>query len=452
MNTWREGVFGDPQHAETRADTLMLMVAEATSAPETSDSSARPAKRTGWRRSTFGTLGTGTALIAGQATTGLALLLLARRTTPSVFGAFAALYGVSTAVGGLIDFGSSSRVTIDLAQGANRSKFLPWLVRRTSLQVPMILVLIAVSLRFADKRLPTLCILFLCTQALTVAVAHGALGAVRVLVSPVMSEWMVFAGNLVTLLTVIVVPDSQLLTSIAIASSMSWVLCSALALRRLRGFILPWVADVKSNPWHGSASFGFASVAVVLQGFILVVVERSASSSDAGALGAVQKWTQPISLIALAYSGFLFPSLASALTDRAAIKLMRTLIAIFAFGAAVAAVIVVIAPEMVRILLGPEYAGAVHVLRMLVIVTVPELVVQPLSILLQARGLDRSVAWTMMGLSVGGLTAVAVLAPHIGNTSVPLVAGVSNGIALTVFGIATRRMWLRNRALVRLAD
>ena len=35
---------------------------------------------------------------------------------------------------------------------------------------------------------------------------------------------------------------------------------------------------------------------------------------------------------------------------------------------------------------------------------------------------------------------------------VDLGAGVSNGIALTVFGIATRRMWLRNRALVRLAD
>lgn len=429
----------------------MPMAAGATSELGSDDSARPPAKRSGWKRSTFGTLGTGTALIAGQAATGLALLVLARRTTPSVFGAFIALYGVSTAVGGLIDFGSSSRITIDLAQGANRSKFLPWLARRSALQVPMIVALCAVALGFADKRLPTVCVIFLCLQAITVAIAHGTLGAVRVLLSPVLSEWMVFAGNMLTLVTVIVAPAGQLLTCTAVAAATSWLVCSAIALWSIRGLVLPWVAAARSNPWRGSASFGFASLAVVMQGFILVVVERTASTDQAGSLGAVQKWTQPISLIALAYSGFLFPSLASALTDRAAIRLMRTLVAIFAFGAAVGAVIVVIAPEMVRILLGPEYAHAVHVLRLLIIVSLPELVVQPLSILLQARGLDRSVAWTMMGLSIGGLASIAVLAPHIGNTAVPLVEGISNGIALTVFGIATRRMWLRNRALVRAA-
>ncbi|MCU1392758.1 MAG: hypothetical protein JWM34_1186 [Ilumatobacteraceae bacterium] len=411
---------------------------------------ASPAKRRGgWRRSAFGTLGTGTALIAGQAATGLALLILARRTTPSVFGAFVAVYGVSTAIGGLIDFGSSSRATIDLAQGADRLGFLPWLTKRTVWQLPMMVVLALVGLAYADSRLPVVCVLALSIQSVTIAVGHGTLGAVRVLRSPVLAEWIVFAGNMVTLVTVIVAPSAYLLTGMAIASAASWAVCAGIAVYLIRDKILPWKRTwIPGNPWRGAASFGFAGIAVVLQGFILVVVEHTSSTAQAGQLGAVQKWTQPISLIALAYSGYLFPSLAAAISDRVAIRLLRTVVAIFGVGVVASAVIIAIAPEMVRLLLGSEYVGSVHVLRLLIIVSLPELIMQPMSVLLQARGLDRTVAWTMMSLSIAGLAAIALLAPHIGNTAVPLVEGFSNAISLTVFGIGARRMWLRNKALV----
>ena len=50
------------------------------------------------------------------------MLVLARRTSPSEFGAFLALYGVTIALGGIIDFGSSSRLTIDLAKGLDTRK------------------------------------------------------------------------------------------------------------------------------------------------------------------------------------------------------------------------------------------------------------------------------------------------------------------------------------------
>ena len=406
---------------------------------------AAPARRSGWRRSAFGTLGTGSALIAGQAATGLAMLILARRTSPSEFGAFVALYGVTIAVGGIIDFGSSSRLTIDLAKGLDTRKVIPWLTRRMLFQLPVVLLLGAAALAYADDRLPRLCVIALCGQAMTWAIAHGVLGAVRAVKSPVSAEWMVAAGNVVTLVTVVVVPGRHLLTAAAIASYSSWVICGGIGAWTMATMTVPWSPSKRTNPWTGSVSFGFASLAAVLQGFVLLIVERTSSAEQAGSLGAVQKWTQPISLLAVAYSGFLFPSLAAALTDRLAIKMLRTLVLVLAVGCAVGAAVVALAPFLIRTLLGAEYVPAAHVLRLLVIVSVPELVIQPLSVLLQSRGMQRRVAWTMMALAVGSLTSIALLASHMGNTAVPFVEGICNGTALIVFGVSTRRMWIANR-------
>ena len=129
------------------------------------------------------------ALAAGQGVMGLAFILIARRLGPEEFGSLAAAYALALVVGGLLDFGSSQKMTRDLAQGLFRAEFTAWLVKRTAIQLPAALLFSAgLALALQSRQSPAVAI---CVglQALTFPLSAGAGAAVRVFRSPALAAW-----------------------------------------------------------------------------------------------------------------------------------------------------------------------------------------------------------------------------------------------------------------------
>ena len=109
-------------------------------------------------------------------------------------------------------------------------------------------------------------------------------------------------------------------------------------------------------------------------------------------------------------------------------------------GSLAALAVAALAPQLVNLLLGNEYADAGGILRLLAIGTVFVVWNQPLSVLLQSRNRDRLVAVIRVGGTLLFLAAVAFLAPRFG------AAGAASAyVCLQVFnflalGIATTRL------------
>ena len=393
------------------------------------------------RAATWGTLGTGVALCTAQATTAIAFVVLARRSTTDAFGSYAGLYAASLAVGTLLDFGSSQYRTRELAKGVGHRHVQWWLRRRSLIQMPGIAAFGLAALVLVSDHLPVACTVALVTQALTYNLSHGTLAAVRAVRTPLAAEWLIAAGNLVLLVACVASPSKWLLVGAGIGAAGSWLLTAAIGLVLTR----PHVGDDplppgSRNPWTGSVSFGVTGIAASVQGFAIAAIGWTSGTDDAALIGAVNKWGQPIALLAAAYATSMFPSFARADSDRQAVRLLRPLRTIVAVGVAVAVGLILVSSLLVDLLLGARYDGADAILRLLLLAAVPVLVAQPLSALLQARGADRFVArwFAATALAVFGLTVAGSAA--IGAASVPLASLLGSCALLAVFARRVRAM------------
>ena len=370
-----------------------------------------------------GTLGTSVALAAGQVTTGIAILLMARRLPVNEFGTFAALYAASTGLATLLDFGSSQKWTRELARTRDMASYHHWLGRRTAAQLPIVLLFATLaSALLRHNALSTTVVIVLSAQALTATMSYGSLAAVRVLVSPARAAWLVFAGNTVFLICALVAPTSSLLMIGAVGASSSWLLTTALALFTIRGLSGVHRTRSERNPWAGTAGFGLFGLAVALQPFDVVIVGALAGASEAGRIAAVSRWVQPILLLTYAYGNNAFPSLAAAKSDRDAFSLLRSFIPVLLAVLGLCVMIVVMAPWLVSSLLGPGYGSSVLVLRLLALWCLPVAVNQPCVAFLQARGQEHFLAVITLGITTANLLAIAALAHALGATAIPIVA------------------------------
>jgi len=387
-----------------------------------------------------GTVGTGAALMAGQAATGLALLALARRSEPTSFGIFAALYAAGLSVGGLLDFGSSQRWTREMSRGLRIDHFRPWLLRRTVFQAPMVGLFAMSAVALAPAKLPHMAVLALALQAATYSFAQGALSAVRGLRSAVLASWLIAASNVLILLAALLAPASKILEAVAVASTLSWLLAAIAALWLTRN-LTRTASQVKvGNPWRGSVHFGVFSTVLLAQGFTGVLIAALASAAEAGNLAAITQWTQPVYLLAAAYATHMFPILSAASSNEGAYRLLRPVWLIAAVGAAVSLLIFVLAPQLVHWLLGPKYTDSVALLRLSALAAIPVLLGQPVAGFLQARGRERFVATTTALGTMMLLLAVALLARPVGASVGPLTSGTLSLLLAAVFIAKARRI------------
>lgn len=384
----------------------------------------------GARKAIWGTMGTAAALIVAQAATAGFMLVLARRTNTDDFGAFVGLYGASLSIGALLDFGSSQCQTRELARHVGRQHFRRWLWRRSMMQLPAVAAFGVVAVVLLDGTLPVICTIGVLGQSLTYNVSQGSMAAVRATRSPITAEWLVGAGNLLMVEVLLLCPDSWVLPVAGLGAAGSWLFAGAIGLWVTRHTVGGRRVPSPRNPWAGSASFGVSSFSTSIQGFAIGAIGWTSGAPEAARIGAVNKWGQPIALFAAAYASYMFPAFARARTDREAVRMLRPLRFIAGAGVAVAILIVIVSPLLVRALLGDQYSNATDVLRLLVIAAVPVLLAQPLSSLLQARGEERFVArlFVIVNLAVFGATVASSFA--LGAVSIPLLSFVGSCVLL----------------------
>lgn len=353
----------------------------------------------------------GTAI--AQVTTALIYLVGARSVSPSDFGAIVSGIALGTAGVGFFDFGSNSLWVRELANG--RMSIAELRARASS----KVLVAIAVAGAWAVLSVFVLPGQTLWTAApvalsvlvgQTVQVILRARARIEIVAASVVVDRLV-AGILMVLLLVAGVPVgwwmwAMLTAGSIVGATFCWFLTDAPD--RLRP-LLRW-----RNPWRGSHYYGLSSLAVTGQSLDVPILAALGGSSAAGFYGAVNRWVQPLSMLANSFASVSIPYVARAADLREGWSHARKAAWLIILALIGAVGLIVAAPWAVSLLLGPEYQSSVGVLQVLAAAAIPGILNQPLATFMQAMRFDRIVS-AIVAVAVGiQLALVALLASPLG--------------------------------------
>lgn len=349
--------------------------------------------------------------VAAQVVTAAIYLGAARASSPEDYGAVVAGVAVALSCAGLVDFGANAYMVREMA---NSAQFLPEARRRlwgklAAMAGLSVLAIVASHIAGAPTSIVLVVVVALMTGA-SLSFAAFARGLHR--------SDLVAVALLVDRLVAVVAMAALLLSDV----NVGWALPVALSLgnaagigvlvRLIPGSENPWLQEKRvSNPWRGAAGFGVASVAGSLQALDTAVAGARGGPAVAGEYGAVSRWTQPVGVVATAYSSTAAPFFASARSGRAALRTAASSAWWLALGSFVALLTALFSDQLVDLLLGPNYRASGPVLMWLSLGVALSVWNQPAAVLLQARGMDTMVAIVRLGLSVSYLGAISVLVP-----------------------------------------
>ncbi|PPF67800.1 hypothetical protein C5E16_08370 [Clavibacter michiganensis] len=168
------------------------------------------------------------------------------------------------------------------------------------------------------------------------------------------------------------------------------------------------------HPWSGSGFYGLSSVAVSAQSLDVAILSATAGPSAAGLYGAVNRWTQPMSLAVTAFAQSAVPVVARYRSWALAWPHVRNALWMPAAAMTACVIAFVTAPAVVDFLVGAAYAQSADVLRILAIGTLFAIINQPLAVFQQSLGRDRPVSFATVSSVALQLILVAVLAPQYG--------------------------------------
>lgn len=385
----------------------------------------------------------------GQVIVAVMYIWTARSVGPEEFGPIVAAIGIGTTMAGFLDFGSNSlwirelagsrmnlqtlgeRLTGKLAAGS--LMFGGWCVALQTL-APDSLLWIAGPIAWS----------VLISQSFVVplrAAARSDLVAVAMLTDRVVAGSAFVLFHLFSAPSIYALWGSMAIGPVAASILTRWALG--------RSVKPPMRLTYRVNPWKMSGYYGLSSAAVSAQSLDLSIMSAVGGPAVAGLYGAVNRWTQPMSLLAGAFTTSAAPIVASHDSFGAAWpKLKRS--AWFVLGAVLMCVLVAIFAEpMVGILVGNEYQDSANVLRILAIGTIGAVLNQPLASFLQAVGRDRSVSMiTMTGVALQ-LLLVALLTWQAGSVGASLAYCVLQLVILVLLAITIRRTRARRIFLGR---
>jgi O-antigen/teichoic acid export membrane protein len=382
----------------------------------------------------------------------LIYLFAARGSDPSTFGLAVAAIALGTAAAGFIDFGTNAHWVREVARGhMERVELGGRLSGKLFVALAVGVAWAAVSaLLFPGAQLwtaaPIMCSILISqtSQVPLRGAARGDLVAISIVVDRAIAAGVFFA-----LIALGAAPSSALwiaLVAGALASTTaSWCLVEK-SLRpspslRLRG-----------NPWSGSGFFGWAAVANNAQALDLPLLSLIGGPAGAGLYGAVNRWTQPMTLLASSFASAAAPFVSRSPNIVVAWRHLRKGVWLPLAAIAVSIVVFVLAPWIVQPLLGDAYEGSVDVLRILALVSILSIISQPAMVALQALGRDRYVALVMIG-SVGfQLAAVGVLAPGLGAVGAAWASLSAQLILVLAFASAARIEFRRAQSALRYSD
>jgi len=227
---------------------------------------------------------------------------------------------------------------------------------------------------------------------------------------------------LVALSSVGMEPTASLWIALSAGSIAAAICARQLTPRPLRFKIDPGLSP--ASPYSGARHYGLYSVGVSSQSLDLALLTSVAGAPAAGLYGAVNRWTQPMGLLANAFSTAAIPFVAKSPDVRVALRAISR--GLWLLGLAVGACVVALigSPWIVPLLVGKEYEGAIQILQLLAIGTIPAIINQPIAAFLQAVGKDRIVSYIVVGSVAMQLVLILTLGT--------IVGAVGAGIALVI--------------------
>ncbi|MFZ7086697.1 lipopolysaccharide biosynthesis protein [Curtobacterium sp. RRHDQ10] len=342
-------------------------------------------------------------------------LVAARVSSPAQYGVVVAAIALGQSGAGFFNFGTNELWVRDLARGKlDRQTFSCRLSSKlilaflAALSWAFVQYLIAPSMEWWWVG-PGIAFSTIFTQSLQVplrAAARGHISAFSQIVDKAISG-LIMGGGLAL--------HAEVLPSLAISLIVGPLVGGCVAyLMTERGDRPGFVFRRLRFPWRGAKHYGAISIASGGQALDLPLLTIVAGAPAAGLYGAVNRWTQPMGLLASAFSSASVPFMARARSRREALRLAMKASWLLALAAGVCLIVAVLSPFFVETLLGGRYAGAAATLSLLAVGTIPAIANQPLSSFLQARGHDRYVGIVTLSSVAIQLVLVAVISGSFG--------------------------------------
>ncbi|WP_211879769.1 glycosyltransferase [Pseudarthrobacter albicanus] len=374
------------------------------------------------------------ALAASTGTAQLVVALLyiwsARSAGPESFGVLVASIGIGTAAVGFLDFGTNSywsrevaigRMSLDLLGRRIASKIVFAAMLATAWVliclwfIPGTFLWIASPIAFSS----------LLNQSFQVSlrgIARGDLVSFSIL-SDRLVALLAFGAMVLGGVSIIDCLWLSLTLGSLWAAVSGWLLTPAGARPLLR-------LDLTTNPWKSAGHYGLANVAFSAQSLDTPIMTVFGGPTAAGIYAAVARWTQPMGMLANAFSSAAAPHMARATTGVEAWHHVKRSIWLPAAAILACLCIAVASPILVLLLIGGAYGDSAAVLQILALGTIPAIANQPLFVFLQARGLDKPVSFLAMINVVVQLGLVAILSAYMGAIGAALAAAVSQLVML----------------------
>jgi O-antigen/teichoic acid export membrane protein len=367
------------------------------------------------------------------------LVVVASRSNPRSFGHVAAIIGAVGFLVGIMDFGSSGYTLRELSSDRMSSETY-WTRSRTRLLVSVIagVALGAVVLRPSGEVAALSAVVLVVgrtTWLLLGAPVRAALHSDRWALT-LLADRGTGIAILTVALSLHVAPITAYWLALSVGAAAS-IVCAVLL--RPDGLDLLTSRGL-ANPWRGCAGFATSTVAMSVASLDVVVLGAVAGGYQAGIYGAVNRWTQPIQLLADAFAQVAAPFMAAARTGRMAVAQVRRSIWIPGLGFGVALAMVLLAPRLVGVLLGPAYAESASTLALLASGAALVLVNQPLATLLQARGHDRAVGWGLATFSTVQMVGIVTVGREFGADGAALAYLTAQAVLLAWLLVIVSRL------------
>ncbi|KRF05093.1 hypothetical protein ASH00_11670 [Arthrobacter sp. Soil782] len=375
------------------------------------------------------------AVSAGLAQLTIALIfaLAARATDPASLGIVVSAMALGVALAGLTDFGTNSYWVRGIARGVMQTRELGILLISKIAIGLVASVCLAVSLAIVvpGTLLWTAGLLGFATlvgQAAQTPLRGAALGHLASIVVIFDRCSAVLAYFISTALGV-PAPEA-LVVALFVGPIGSAVLARYLtpSSRRphARPFAFRW-------PWSGARNFGVSSSFIAIQTMDVIILSALAAPSAAGIYGAVNKWVQPVTILAASFASASAPFIARTTHARESWKILRQAVWIPVVAVGGSCCLALLAPWLVVTVLGEAYESAGIVLTILALAAIPGVLNQPLFVALQYLGRDRAAAFVLSFLVVLQLVLVALLAPSLGAVACALAVLSSQTAQLAAF-------------------
>jgi O-antigen/teichoic acid export membrane protein len=317
-------------------------------------------------------------------------ILAARSAEPANFGLVVSSLAIATTAVGFIDFGTNSLWVREIA--SNRMDVGLLGTRMASKLLFAFAILTAwtaiTSTFFGSSFLwmaGPVAMSVLISQ--TFHVPLRGLGRGELVAMAILGDKLVAASSFAIFMAIGLGPLSALWMSLSIGSLSSGWIAWRLTPRERRGRLK---LQKSTNPWAASGHYGIANVAISAQSLDIPALTLVGGPGAAGIYAAVNRWTQPMGLLASAFASAAAPHVARARSSREAWVEARKSSWLLIGAIMMCLVVAIFASQIVDVLLGSKYTDSSDVLRLLALAAMLSVANQPLFVFLQSRGFDKA--------------------------------------------------------------